>query len=63
MSGATITLPGPILDMLAKGFREMPDPPRGFVVDAIEGGALHVYLVTDVGDGLLFLRASEMERT
>lgn len=62
MSGATITLPGPILDMLAKGVREMPNP-NGYVVEAALGGIHHVFLVTDAGDGLLFVRAPDMVRT
>lgn len=62
MSEATFTIPGPILDMLAKGLREMDDPPR-HLLSADTECLHHVYLVTDAGDGLLFTRASEMERT
>lgn len=65
MSGATFTLPGPILDMLAKGLHEMPTP-NSYVVHNTEGWrqeVSHVFLVTDAGDELTFLRAQDMERT
>lgn len=65
MSGATITLPGPILDMLAKGIREMPNP-NAYAVNNTAGPwqeVSHVFLVTDAGDELTFLRAPDMVRT
>lgn len=65
MSGATITLPGPILDMLAKGIREMPNP-NAYTVNNTAGPfqeVSHVFLVTDAGDELTFLRAPDMVRT
>lgn len=62
MNEATFAIPGPILDMLAQGLREMGDPPR-HLIHADPGVVHHVYLVTDAGDGLLFARAQEMERT
>lgn len=63
MSGATITLPGPILDMLAKGVREMADPPDFLIWSAAGIGPAKVYLETDAGDVLTFTRAPDMVRT
>ena len=63
MSEATFTIPGPILDMLAKGLREMDDPPDFLIWSATGGAPAKVYLETDAGDVLTFTRAPEMERT
>lgn len=65
MSEATFTIPGPILDMLAKGVNEMPSP-NAYAVYSTYGWrneVSRVFLVTDAGDVLTFTRASEMERT
>lgn len=62
MSSPTITLPPPILDMLAKGVHETPKP-NGYVVWQQDGKPHHILLVTDAGDELVFLRGPDMERT
>lgn len=62
MSGATFEVPGVIIDIMARGVREMSIP-RGFVVASASGRAMQVGWVTDAGNGLLFVRAPDMERT
>lgn len=62
MSEATFTIPGPILDMLAQGLREMRDAPR-WVITHGRVGTHKVWMKTDAGDELTFLRAPDMERT
>lgn len=62
MNGATLTIPGPILDMLAEGLREMDDRPPSSI-SAPFGVVREVALRTDAGDVLRFERGEDMERT
>lgn len=62
MSGSTITMPGPILDMLAKGLEQMT-PPRPFWTSGSAFRVDEVWMKTDAGDVLIFTRAPDMERT
>lgn len=66
MSGPTFTLPPQILDMLAKGFREM-DQGRWEITsidnDEEPAHVAQVSILTDQGDRILFLRGQDMGRT
>ena len=63
MSGATITLPGPILDVLAQGLRDLMFDGPAWVITHGKSGIEKVWMKTDAGDDLTFLRAPDMERT
>lgn len=62
MTGPTFTVPPQILDMLAKGLREMEDRPPS-IIRSERGEVREVMLKTDAGDLLTFQRGLEMERT
>lgn len=64
MSGPTFTLPPQILDMLAKGIREIrPAPAYHVSHDPASDDVMAVEMTTDSGDVLTFLRGPDMERT
>lgn len=64
MSGPAFTLPPQILDMLAKGLREMRSAPKYRMSrDPIDDDVIAVEMQTDSGDVLTFLRGPDMERT
>lgn len=58
----TFTVPPPIIEALAKGLREMDNPPPAYWVT---GGSsvTKLWMKTDAGDELVFLRGPDMERT
>lgn len=63
MSGATITLPGPILDMLLRGAKMSTPPIKHEAWKNGAGRLVEVRVWTDAGDVLAFTRAPDMERT